>query len=236
MEGVEKRGVVGVLVVFAGGSRSRSISPLFPVIVVGRCSLLQCRQSRMRLRQKEIQIRRLRHDKQQRHPCRRRERIGRDGSDIRQRSAQRGPARKRNAKTSPDKRHRPSALALVADIRRDRVRQLDVSFAQAAHDSTRQERPKVRCRDPQRHAEDVADHRAKEGSLAAVAVGQAPDEGSGNGLEERKEGAQSAAQQHDVIAGVDGLSKGVLVRVEVVEDAVQEGGRGGILVAIEGEQ
>lgn len=69
-----------------------------------------------------------------------------------------------------------------------------------------------------------------------MAVGQAPDEGSGNGLEERKEGAQRAAQQHDVIAGVDGLSKGVLVRVEVVEDAVQEGGRGGILVAIEGEQ
>lgn len=69
-----------------------------------------------------------------------------------------------------------------------------------------------------------------------MAVGEASDEGGSNGLEEREEGAQSAAQEDNVIAGVDGLRKGVLVRVEVVEDAVQEGVRRGILVAVEAQQ
>ena len=69
-----------------------------------------------------------------------------------------------------------------------------------------------------------------------MAVGEASDEGGSNGLEEREEGAQSTAQEDNVIAGVDGLRKGILVRVKVVEDAVQEGVWGGILVAVEAQQ
>ena len=166
MEGVEECRVVRVVVVSSGGGFGVSIGgalALFLVVVVGvvvagRRGMLQRRQSRMRLRQEEVQIRRLGDDKQQRHPRGRCERVRRDSGDIGQCSAQRRSERKCDAKTSPDQRHGGSALGLVANVRCDGVRQLHIALAQTAHDPTCQECPEVCCRDPQRDAEDVADH------------------------------------------------------------------------------
>lgn len=54
-------------------------------------------------------------------------------------------------------------------------------------------------------------------------VGEVADEGRGNGLEEGVEGAEGAAEEDNVVAGVDGLGEGGLVGVEAAEDAGEEG-------------
>lgn len=60
-----------------------------------------------------------------------------------------------------------------------------------------------------------------------------PNDWSGEGLEKREERAQGSTEEDDVIAGVDRAGEGVLVRVQVVKDAVEEGGWRGILGAVE---
>lgn len=56
-----------------------------------------------------------------------------------------------------------------------------------------------------------------------MAIGEVADDWSGEGLEEGEERAQGSTEEDNVIAGVDGASKGVFVGVEIVEDAVEEG-------------
>lgn len=194
------------------------------------------RKPRVRLGKIEVQIRRLEHDQEEREPRGRRERIGGHGGDARQRGPQHRSTCEGDAEAGAHERHRRAALALVADVRRDGIRELDVALAQAADDAAGQERAEVRRRDPKRDAQDVAGHGPEQGGPPAAFVGQAADEGRGDGLEEGEERAQRAAQEDDIIAGVDGLCERVLVRVQVVEDAVEEGRRGGVPVEIEVEQ
>lgn len=54
-------------------------------------------------------------------------------------------------------------------------------------------------------------------------VGEVADDGGGDGLEEGEEGAEGAAEEDNVVAGVDGAGKGGLVGVQVAEDVGEEG-------------
>lgn len=53
-----------------------------------------------------------------------------------------------------------------------------------------------------------------------MSIGETADERGCDGLEEGEEGAQCAAEEDDIIARVDWFGEGVLVRVEIVKDAV----------------
>ena len=56
-------------------------------------------------------------------------------------------------------------------------------------------------------------------------------------MAEGEEGAQSAAEEDDVVAVVDGFGEGVLIRIEGVEDSGKEGvGPGVFEVAVEFEE
>lgn len=120
--------------------------------------MLQLRETRMRLRQIEPQIRRLQNNQQQRNTRRRRKRICRNSRNTRESRPQRRPKRKRDTETCAHERHRPAALALITDIRCDRICQLYIPLAQSANNATGQERPEVRSGNPERDTEDVADH------------------------------------------------------------------------------
>ena len=71
-------------------------------------------------------------------------------------------------------------------------------------------------------------------------VGQRPDYGGSNGLQEGEERSEGPAEQHDVVAVVDGLGERVLVRIQTGEDPRQDGvgvgGSGGLVVAVELEE
>lgn len=53
------------------------------------------------------------------------------------------------------------------------------------------------------------------------------DERGGDGLEQTEEGAKSAAEENDIIAGVDGASESGLVAVQTGQDRLEEGGGAG---------
>lgn len=190
----------------------------------------------MCLRQIQRQIQRLQDDQKQREARGGRERVRSDGGDVGQRGPQRRAAGEGDAEAGAHHGHGRAALALVADIRRDGIGDLDVALTQATDDATGEKRAEIRRGHPQSHAEDVAGHGPQQRGAAAVLVGEPADDRRGDGLQQREERAQRAAQQDNVISGIDRLGEGVLVGVEVVEDAVQEGGWRGVALAVEVEQ
>lgn len=68
-----------------------------------------------------------------------------------------------------------------------------------------------------------------------MCIRQVTDYRGHNGLEQGKEGAESSAEENDVIARVDGAGEGVLVGIQVMEDAIEEGIWRWVLSTIEGQ-
>nr|POE65292.1 hypothetical protein CFP56_34959 [Quercus suber] len=173
--------------------------------------------------QRVVEVERLGDDEGEGDAGRSREGVGGDGRDVGERGAQRRAEGEGDAEADAHHGHGLAAVLLAADVRRDRKRELHVAFAQPAHDAAREERAEVGGRAPQRHGSDVAAHGPQQRGPPSVSVRHDADDGRGNRLAQREERAEGSSQQHDVIAIVDRLLEAVLVGVQAIEDAGEDG-------------
>lgn len=197
---------------------------LLPRVAGGRVAVL-CLASHggQGLGERVEEVQRLGQDQEEREACRRRKGVGghsRDGAEV---CAERGAEGEGDGEACADEGHGRAAVRAVRNVGGDGGRELHIALGQAADNAAEQEGAEVGGHDPQQDGENVAHHAGQQRRAPAISVGEGADDGGCDGLEEGEERAQGAAEEDNVIAGVDGAGKGGFVGVEVAEDPGQEG-------------